>query len=78
MNASISPTFYSIEGKQGVWGAAAPQPPEAENRQGVWGAAATQPPEAENRQGVWGAAATPSRRRHKIINYHMFFSHLIV
>ena len=49
MNASISPTFYWIEGKQGVWGAAAPQPPEAENRQGIWGGGShPQPPEAQN------------------------------
>src|SRR5579863_7392645 len=38
---SISIIGFKVLRGQGVWGAAAPQPPEAEKRQGVWGAAAT-------------------------------------
>jgi len=38
-----------IERRQGVWGAAAPQPPEAEKRAaGLGGGSYPQPPEAQN------------------------------
>ena len=50
---------FEVFRKRGVWGAAAPQPPEAEKAGGLGGGSHPQPPEAEKGRGL-GAAATPA------------------